>query len=325
MSETTTAPAEIDETLDDSTETTDEPTTVEDAPESTDDEAQAESDALAEVQSEIEHDEAAPSDGETDQVSDQPGDDFSWLDGGLPAPDTTPSKAKAEPETPPVPADDAKVAPKDALERAVLLIKAGLTNVALRETLDERAFEMIGRALNARVADQTMVEHTEDLPVYKQSGQGSMRYTGERAKLLFAIATANAVSARLSSTGYWYPNPQSKRKAYFVQAWGTQLDMDRTLELFRAFQERAMKDAYAINVDGLKPAQQTAKRRAFMNAFVDAIDTRLRAVIDEFRSSHPSGASQFSQRAVRAREAQGTWAGQNATSENPVESEGSNA
>jgi hypothetical protein len=214
------------------------------------------------------------------------------------APETT--------ETPFQAVDVNKVKVADAIEVGVEILNAATADPARRAELDANALEILAKHYTNQRTATDVVEAEVELPSYKDSGVGSLRYTNQRAQLLKGLADANALGADLRFRRYTYPNPNTGRRQYHVALFGAQCDIDRVTAMFYALQTRAVKDAYNTEVvptaDLKRPVDQTKARRAFMTSFAatmgETVDATFQAAIDAKKAGGP-----ISDRESRAKDA----------------------
>ncbi len=214
------------------------------------------------------------------------------------APETTVEETTA-PETTETPAFEAvdvnKVKVADAIEMGVKVLNAATEDPARRAELDANALEILAKHYTNQRSATDVVEAEVELPSYKDSGVGSLRYTNQRAQLLKGLADANALGADLRFRRYSYPNPNTGRRQYRVVLFGAQCDVDRVTAMFYALQTRAVRDAYNTEVvptaNLKRPVDQTKARRAFMTAFAatmaETVDAAFQAVIDTKKAGGP--------------------------------------
>lgn len=186
-----------------------------------------------------------------------------------------------------VPSINANAKIADVIGQAVpVLAHANTVEPTLRPTLDGPALQQLARHLvNRWNGDALDVQHMiETLPVYGSKGQGTVRYTKQRAALLIALAEANACQATLAYTKYTYPNPNTGRRNYHVNVWGARVDVARTMAMFKVFEQRVIKDSYNSAVLPMaadaRPADQTKIRREFFLAQVEALASKVGEVFD---------------------------------------------
>jgi hypothetical protein len=203
------------------------------------------------------------------------------------APETT--------ETPFEAVDVSKVRVADAIEKGVEVLKAATDDPARRAELDANALEILAKHYTNQRGQFDVVEHRVELPMYKDSGVGSLRYTKQRAQLLKGLADANALGAVLQFNRYTYPNPSTGRRQHYVVLLGAQCDIDRTVAMFTALQARAVKMVYDTEVvptaNLKRPVDQTKARRAWFESYAQstgvAVDTAFQAVIDAKNAGGP--------------------------------------
>lgn len=229
-----------------------------------------------------------------------------------------------------VPVNDDRVTAAEALGRARELFAHALTLPAEdRKVFTDRAFALLAKHYAAKwevPGELDRQPRVFELPTYGTAGQGTVRYTKQRAALLVKLADTLGGVAELVYTGYSYPKPESKRRHYFVNVWAIQPDMDRIATAFEGLEKLVLADAYTetiVPMADLKsaPAQQTRRRRQWLIDTIDTIVAALGEVADTAAEKRHTDGNISDRQTVagKARDAHHNVVGDRETVENTAE------
>jgi hypothetical protein len=118
-------------------------------------------------------------------------------------------------------------------------------------------------AMRGPDTDDTIIQRTH--PILQQGVVG--RYDRNRAELLRVIAEANGCSAFVNSESFRY---QGSRRKYSVTMFGSEADIHRSVELYKALMATALAHMMEITGDNVGP-----QRKRYFESFIGTISRRL--------------------------------------------------